>query len=257
MKLENYEGTADTLTFPHNPQTFNDAYKKFIDQKDYPYSFSYFGTTSPLRSKRNLAITGHFDGVTKNDTYRELGRHCNSNKLKKLFFADDKFYIVIPQECKRTHSGGRTNFIDYVASFVSPFGIMFSNTQKSGNASSSEENEGNVSTPIEKITGTVTSGSLVTIETGDGDGFTFTPSVSGTVTIYLIKMNSMGNDNYFSEYLYTEINGDQQHLNIKNSDKTMFIKLDPTDSLNDIFSGGSVSGITSPTFYFRDGYSSD
>jgi len=254
MKIENYEGSADTFTFQYNPQVFDDTVDKFVDQQDYIYGFSYFGLTAPIKSKRIINITGHFSGATKDTNYRALAKHMADNKLKKLYFSTDKFYIVVPRTVKKTQSGGRTNFVDYVAGFISPFGILFSDTQKSGLYDSAEENEGNIFTPIEKITGSVTNGVAVEISDDDGNGLAFTPTATGTLTIYLVKMDDIGSDNYFTEYFYAVVGGTKQILSVANTNKSMILGLDASQSLATLFTGGTITGIT-PTFYFRDGFS--
>jgi len=265
MKIENYEGTADTFTFPYNPKVFDDSIERFVSIRKYNYAFTYYGLTDQIKSPRKISITGHFSGATKESDYKALAKHCSENKLKKLYFSSDKFMIVIPTNCKRTHSGGRTNFIDYVANFTSPFNVLFSASQKNGNNTSSEKNDGNISTPIEKITGTVDDGDTVIIKTGDGDGIEFTVDAGGntgaSLTIYLIKLTDLGGDIYITEYYYAVVSysGTDYVQKLKNADVNgnMIISLPAGTSLNTLFSGGSVSNITNPTFYFRDGYSSD
>ena len=261
MKIENYADynaySADTFTFQHNPRTFDDSISKFQDVRKIKYAFTLFGLTDPLKSPRSIVITGHFDGSVKETNYRYLAKHCNESKIKKLYFGTDKFMIVLPSACKRVQSGGRTNFIDYTASFISPFGILFSSTQRNGNALSSEDNDGNVPTPIEKITGTVTSGSLVTIKDKYKNGFKFTPTASGTASIYLISQIDSSGENSFTQYLYAVIGTTQQSLDNADNAGSRFIKLNPAETLSTLFTGGTVSGITSPLFYYRDGYSSD
>jgi hypothetical protein len=257
MKIENYEGTADTFTFPHNPKVYDNSLEKFVDVKNNPYYFSFYGMASPLKNRQSIVINGHFDGSTKNSDYRNLSKHCNESALKKLYFENTKFAIVIPNQCKRTHSGGRTLFIDYVASFTSPFSMLFSSTQKNGGSTSAEENEGNILTPIEKITGSVTSGTKVQINDVNENGFEFTPSNTGTMTVYLIKMGSLGGDLVMTEYIYIDVGGTQYTPILSNSDKRIFLTLEADESLDDAFNGATISGVTNLTFYFRDGYSSD
>jgi len=259
------EGTqADTggevfanFTFAHNPNVHDVALNKFLDQRDYAYAFSYFGVTNPIKSKKGYTINGHFDGANKNTHYKSLLKHCNSNKIKKLYFGTDKFAIVFPITCKRTDSGGRTNFVDYVATFTSPFGLLFDDTQKNGNNSAADKNEGDTETPIETITGTVTDTQEVTIKDGNDNGIVFTANGSGTVTISLIKLLDIGSDNFFTEYIYAEVGGTRQVIKVATNNKSMILSLGPGQSLSNLFSGGTVSNITSPLFFFRDGHSSD
>ena len=245
------------FTFPHNSNVYDDTLIKFTDQRDYAYAFSYFGVTNPLKSKKSIIINGHFDGTTKNTEYAALFRMCNSNKIRKIYFGTTKFHIVFPIDCKKTNTGGRTNFIDYISSFISPFGILFDDTQKSGNASASDENQGDMITPIEKITGSVSVSDIVTIKDADGNGFIFTATGTGTVTIYLVKLLDIGSDNFFTEYIYAEIGGTRQVLARATANKSMILALETGESLNDLFSGGAVTNITTPLFYFRDGHSTD
>ena len=264
MKIENYADsnayTTDTFTFQHNPRTFDDALTKFQDVRKIKYAFTLFGLTDPLKSPRQITIAGHFDGANKETNYRYLAKHCNESKLKSLYFGTDKFLIVVPTACKRVQSGGRTNFIDYVASFISPFGILFeSGTPKTGSNASAEKNEGNVPTPIEKITGTVTGGSLVTIKDKYDNGIKFTPTGAGSqsVSIYLISQVDSSGENSFTQYLYALIGTTQQSLDNANSAGSRFIKLNADESLSTLFTGSTPTGITSPVFQFRDGFSSD
>ena len=249
----------ESFNFPYNPNVYDDAIDPFIDQRDYAYNFSYFGMTDPIKSKRAITITGHTSGTTKNTDFRALVRHVNINKLKRLYFGTDKFIIVIPKAIKRTQAGGRTNFIDYVASFVSPFGLLFYSTQSSGAYNSVTANGGNVTTPIEKITGTVSAASQVTIKDKNGDGFIFTPTGSGTMTMYIIKMVALGSGIYITDYIYVDVGGTKQVIKTATSGQDMLLKLDAGESLTTRFNSGSaaLTNITGVTFYFRDGYSSD
>ena len=261
MKIENYEGTADTFTFPHNSRVFDDEIQKFIDQRDYNYAFSYFGLTKGIKNKRNIAINGFFDDSgtgSKVVNIRALLKHANDNKLKKLYFTDSNFYIVIPRGGKVTHSGGRTMFRDYVANFVSPFGILFSNSQKNGIYTAVDANAGNVYTPIEKIiTTSVSSGSTYTYKDKDGNGFTIDATASGTLTIYLIKMQDLGSDSYITEYIYAIIGTTKQLIKLATSGKSLLLGLDAAETLATAFNSGSASVSANTTFYFRDGYSAE
>ena len=264
MKIDDYvsgdDSAVDLFTFPHNSKVFDDSVIKLVDQKDYSYAFSYFGVTKGVKSKRNIAINGFFDDTGSGDkeaNIQALMKHCNDNKLKKLFFSDSKFYVVIPQTCKVTHSGGRTMYRDYVANFISPFGILFSSTVKDGARTSNEENEGNVFTPIEKIvTTSINASTTYTYQDSNNNGFKFTTGagVSGTATIYLIKMLDLGSDSFITEYLYVEVNGTKQVVSLATEGKSMLLGLDAGSTITSEFSS---SVPTNSTIYFRDGYSSE
>ncbi len=261
MKISNYSGTADTFTFPHNSRVMGDQLQKFVDQRDYNYSYSFFGMTNGIKSRRAININGHFDDSgtgDKEQNIKDLMKHCNENKIKKFYFSSDKFYIVIPLGASVSHNPGRTMFRDYVASFISPFGILFSDTQKNGAYNDSDENEGNVFTPIEKITTTsVSSGNTYTYKDADGNGFSLTASASGTLNIYMIYLEDIGAGAKFTNYLYAEIGGTKQVLSLATAGKTMDLGMESGEKLSDVFTGGSSSIPANTTLYFRDGYSAE
>jgi hypothetical protein len=261
MKIENYEGTADAFTFPHNSRVVDISVNKFIDQRAYNYSFTYFGVTKGIKSTTSIVINGFFDDSgtgNKVDNIRDLFKHCNDNKLKKFYFSDDYFYIVIPQQPKVTYTGGRTMFRDYVASFISPFGILFSTTQKDGIKTDSDKNAGNVFTPIEKIiTTSATSGTTYNYKDKDGNGFSIVANASGTLTVYLIKLDDLGNDSFFTEFFYAEIGTTKQVVKLATEGKSLVLGLDADETLATRFNTGSASVPANTTFYFRDGYSSE
>ena len=256
MKIENYRGTADTFVFSHPPMTFDEELTKFIDTRAFPYAFTYMGTTNQVKSKRSLSLVGHFDGDDRLTEYRSLNRHVSSPFLKKVYFDDSKFYIAMGANCKKTPVGNQPRRLDYVSNWISPIGILFSSTQKTGLKNSSEQNDGDVFTPFEEITGTVTINDDVVIADADGNGIKFTASQSGTFTLYLIKQTTQDGDNYFTEYIYGEIDGDSQIIQANSTSKSMILGLETLESINDIFSAGTVTNIT-PTFKFRDGFSSE
>lgn len=262
MKIENYETfkagiSADTFTFPYNPQRHTRELTKFLDERDYAYAFTHYGMTSPIKSRVGHVLSGHFSGSTKNADFKKLKKNVNDNKIKKLYFSDDQFAIVFGRTCNEVNAGGRTNMIDYVAGFVSPFGLLFGDTEKSGGSSdTSNTNEGDVATPIEKITGSVTSGQTVVIEDADGNGITFTAVDTGTFTLRLIYLEELGGGDVFTEYYYADVDGAAQKIQRSNNDKTQILTIEPGDDLSTTFSGATITNIT-PTFYYRDGHSAD
>jgi len=157
---------------------------------------------------------------------------------------------------QKVPAGTRPLMVDYVASYFSPFGMLFDAVQKSGLKNSTNSNGGNIATPIEKITGNVTSGSTVTIKDKNNNGFTFTPSSSGLMTYSLIKVTSEDNTTFLTEYMHIDIAGTTVYGKNASNSGDFMLKLEVGESLNDIFSAGTVTGIT-PTFYFRNGWSSD
>jgi len=258
LKITDYETAASTFTFPYNPNSVEMATAKNFSQIKIPYFFTIFGFGSPIRSSISIGLNGHFSGSTKNSNYRSLVAKVNNPILTKLYFENsyDKFYLCTGSNVQKVPTGTRPMHIDYVANFLSPFGILFDETQKSGLVNSGLENEGDMPTPIEKITGSVTIATPVTIKDKNDNGFTFTPTKTGTMTYYLVKIVSEDNIIYLTEYMYVEVGGDAQIVKNASTSGDLMLKLDSEESINDIFAAGTVTGITA-TFYFRDGWSSD
>jgi len=246
------------FTLPYNPNTIEFVTTKFVEQIDYPYAFAHLGFTSPIKSSITAVLNGHFDSTNKNLHFRSLVRKVNNPIMLKLFFENshDKYYLVTGSNVQKVPTGTRPLHLDYVASFFSPFGILFDATQKSGLEGASDENEGDIITPIEKITGSVSNGVAVTIKDKNNNGFTFTPDATGTMVYEIIKIVTEDNTVYLTEYAYVTIGANVQIIKNASTSGDLYLKLNPAESLNDIFTGGTVSGIT-PTFYFRDGWASD
>jgi hypothetical protein len=257
MSISNYEGTADTFTFPNNPNTFDDEIQSNHTITNLDYQRHHILVSGDGIAPKNLVLTGSFFGSSKNTNYQDLAKHFSqTSKLKKLYWETDKFYLGIGQSCKKTHSGGRTNFIDYVANFQTIVGILFSDTQKTyTNGGGDKENEGNTTTFIEEVSGVVTSGaSDVTISDDEGNELTIPASAlttGQTIVVTFVKMVDSGDGIYVSEYNYTTIAGTQTNA-VRTTDGFGILKL---------ASGDGVSGnITTTnlnagwTCKFRNGY---
>jgi len=215
MKIENYEGTASTFTFPNNPNTFDDATASDYTITNFPYQRRHHFVSGGGVPPKTIILTGHFYGTDKNTNYRTLSGHFMENyKLKKLYFDSDRFYLGFGKLIKKTHSGGRTNFLDYVATFETIVGVLFDNTLQTHTDGGAEKtNSGNVTTFIEQISGTVTSGAAnIVITDSLGNQITI-PAASLTtgqaVIIKFVSMVDSGKGIYVTEYNYTTVAGNQ------------------------------------------------
>jgi len=166
MSIANYIGLVGTFTFPYNPQSFDDSTDSDHSTKHIPYSDRNIQTAAEGGiSPKMPVLQGHFSGTDKRTNYRHLHRHLEmeTHRFKKLYFEADKFFLGIGKGCKGTNTGGRTNFIDYVASFECAIGIQLGDTQRTTGT-----NAGNVPTYVEEIVRIVSSGaSDVTVTSGD------------------------------------------------------------------------------------------
>ena len=273
MKIENYSDangfSADAFTFQYNPRVFDDPLDANMTIKNIPYSKTHIAVTNAGIDPKSLVLTGHFSGSSKRTYYNSLAKHTSQAKLKKIYFGTDRFYIGLGRQTKQTNAGGRTNFIDYVTSFVALIGIVFGNTQKtdvyvSSWATGTAANAGPATTYIEKISVLLDSGGsagdTVIVRDGHNHGIQVTLadySIGDILTIYLISLASVGTSEIFSSeywYCYQDSGAGTQVKRITESGKkSMFLTLEPTDDITDITFAGTAS-VQSYTAYFRDGY---
>ncbi len=250
MSISNYTGTADTFTWPHNPNTYDDTFDSNHTVTKIGYQRHHIVVSGGGVDPKTTILTGHMDGTDRFTDFRSMAKHFQeTTKLKKLYFESDKFMVGVGRQVKKTHTGGRTNFIDYVATFESILGILLGNTEKT-----SGTNDGDVTTFVTEVTGTVTSGaSDITITDNLGNQITIPAaslSTSDTFTYKLIEMVDSGSGIFVGEFQYVEING------------TQIKTVQTTDGFGipQIAAGANVSTITTAnltgaTVKFRDGWS--
>ncbi len=215
MKIENYSGAASTFTWPNNPNTFDDQITANYTITNVGYQRYHYFVSGGGVIPKTIVMTGQFHGSSKLTNYRTLSGHIMENtKLKKLYFESDKFYLGFGKDIKKTHTGGRTNFVDYVATFETVIGVLLDNTQQTHTDGGAEKtNNGNVTTFIEEISGDVTNGAVdVTISDSLGNEITI-PAASlttgQTVIVTFISMVDSGDGIYVTEYNYTTVAGSQ------------------------------------------------
>lgn len=258
MKIENYTGTASTFTWPNNPNVFDDAISSNYTITTVGYQRHHYFVSGGGTIPKTIVLTGHFYGTNKLTNYRTLSGHFMENtKLKKLYFESDKFFLGFGKDIKRTHTGGRTNFIDYVATFETVIGVLLADTQQTHTDGGAEKtNNGNVTTFIEKISGTVTNGANdITVTDSLGNQITI-PAASLTtgqaVVITFIQMVDSGDGIYVTEYNYTTVAGSQIGT-ARTTDGFGLIQLAAAGTTADITVTNLDAGYT---IKFRNAYSS-
>lgn len=258
MKISNYSGTASTFTWPNNPNTFDDAISSNYTVTNIGYQRHHIFVSGGGVAPKSIVLTGHFFGTNKNTNYRTLSGHFMENyKLKKLYFDSDRFSLGVGKEIKKTHTGGRTNFLDYVATFETIVGVLFDDTQKTHTDGGAEQtNSGNLTTFIEEISGDVTSGaSDIVISDGLGNQITI-PATSLTtgqaVVVTFVKMVDSGDGIYVSEFNYTTVAGSQIKT-VKTTDGFGILQLAATATTATITATNLDAGYT---IKFRNAYSS-
>jgi len=204
MKISNYFGAASTFTWPNNPNTFDDSISSNYTITNIDYQRYHIFVSGGGVPPKTIVLTGHFYGTDKNTDYRTLSGHFMENyKLKKLYFDSDRFYLGFGKLIKKTHSGGRTNFVDYVATFETVVGVLFGETQKT-----SGTNAGNVTTFVEEITGRHDGAGDVVISDALGNQITIPEAAFSGKTYFklkFVKMVDSGDGIYVTEYNYFEV----------------------------------------------------
>jgi len=259
MKIENYSGTASTFTFPNNPQVFDDEITANFTNTLIDYQRHHILVSGGGVAPKSVVLTGFMFGTNKNTNYRTLSGHFIENtKLKKLYFDSDKFYLGVGKNIKKTHSSGRTNFLDYVATFETLIGVLFDNTQQTyTNGGAHKTNSGNVNTFIEEISGDVTSGAAdIVISDSVGINQITIPAASlttgQTVVVTFVKMVDSGDGVYVSEYNYTTVAGTQIKT-VRTTDGFGIIQLAAAGTTADLTVANLDAGYT---IKFRNAYSS-
>lgn len=249
MHIENYTGTADTFTWPYNPKVFDGVNNPNYQITKIGFQKHHILVSGEGLDPKSLLLNGHFSGITKLTSYRNCSKHfLQSSTLKKLYFDSSYFHLGVGKQIKKTHSAGRTNFIDYVASFEAIVGILFADTEKT-----SGTNDGNVRTYITEITGTVTSGaSDIVITDGIGNEITIASAhltTGHTFTYKLVEMVDSGSGIYVSEYGYVELNGTQSK-NVQTTGGFGIIQLEPGANITTV----TTTNLSTVVKKFHDGY---
>ena len=102
MSISNYEGTADTFTFPHNPNVHDASIGSNYEIQNIDFQRHHILVSGGGIPPKPIILTGHFDGASKRANYRSLAKHFQQNaQLKKLYWETDKFYLGVFYEVDR------------------------------------------------------------------------------------------------------------------------------------------------------------
>lgn len=248
--IENFEGDADRFEFPYNPQSFDSSLESNAQFNNLAYQRHHIlvagkGGANP----NNIPLAGHFSGESRWDDYRKLSGHFGeNNRLKKLFFESDKFSLGVPFGLKRTHSSGRTNFIDYVFQFNTVVSMLFGAEEKTSGV-----NEGNSDTFVFEVSGQISDGgSDVVLEDGVGRVITVSSGnfSSGDSFLYkFVEMVDSGSGIKVSQYGNVYINGDLVR-GVSSSEGFKVLEIKKGESVSSV----SVSNLDDFEVKFRDGY---
>ncbi len=249
MKIQNWTGSADTFTFPVNAKSIDDQTQSNATFTNIDYQRHHILVSGGGIAPKNIILNGAFNGASKDSNYQDLSKHfTQTTLLKKLYFESNKFYLGVGSDIKQIQSGGRTNFVDYVANFRTIIGILLDDTEDTTGT-----NDGNARTFVTKVTGTVTNGSNpITISDNHGNQLTIPASSISTgnaIVFEFVKMVDSGDGVFISEYNYTTVAGTQINT-VQVSDGFGILVIDPGENVSTI----TTANLTTAVVTYRDGW---
>lgn len=247
-----FNDETGTFTFPYNPQSFDDPTDSNNSHTPLAYRNHHIVVTGGGNSAKQIVLSGHFSGSTRNDDYESLSGFQFSKELQRLYFSSDRYYLGFLTRCKKTHSGGRTNFVDYVATFQTVTSVLFDDTEKTVGT-----NDGNITTFVQEVVGQ---------HDGAGD-VVLTDDLGNDITI---KESDLTSNEYF-RYSFVQMIESGSGLNISKfatievDDNASFTSptfiTSKTIGLLKLESGANITTVTATnitgglTSKFRDGHS--
>ncbi|HAG52470.1 MAG TPA: hypothetical protein DCL21_01650 [Alphaproteobacteria bacterium] len=264
FKLENYEGSPNTFTFPINSTSFDDSNEFQSNITPIPFENKHIVISKGAINPKALSIQGYFTGTNKLDNWNELLELSSSANLKKFYFSEDRFYLVIGTTFKQTRTGGRNNFIDYVGAMITPIPFVFSDTLKTASFNGSwtggtQTNAGSHQTFMEEVIVTLdsggSSGDTIIIDSPNNGGITVELPIYGGGDILKIQLVTMVDTNGYktSEYWYTTINGSQYARAISVNKSELDLTLLPNQQI-DSFTISGTGNYSNIEFKWRDSW---
>lgn len=268
IKIDNYQEATDEFILPNNPQIFDDDNQMSLDLKPFPLSKFNYITSGQGIDPKTIILQGHFNEQTSVDKladYNQLARHTQEAKLKKLYFEDDRFYIVIGRSIKETRSGPRRAFIDYTSTWITPVSMVFSDTLKTASYDGSwtggtQTNEGVIETFMDEIEITFSSGGsgdTIDITDNSNNGIrirTGTYTGSDVVTVRLVELQTIKGGYSFTKFSNV-LKNNTDKLKSKRVPGTdqIYLRLQPGEQI-DTFTVGGTANIDTVTFKFRSAF---
>ena len=274
-------GSAD-FAFQVNPKIINVPFSNNDTTFNIPYGQNHIFLGAEGVTIRRIILTGEIYGASKLTNLNNLAKEIYSNNVKRFWISATSYFNVKGKEIGHNYKGGRTNFIDYVASLdcVTPFAlagtastytVAISNAAKTtlndatGGSSGSFTNGGNapamVSWSIENAAGS----NITKIEIGDTSDYDTSPhkiewtgtlASSSTLLIEIFNYAAQGTRGTFKEmrHAYPTVSGTKTG-NVKlfgesvpwvdagGSDQAFSIKLTGNNNTTNIIATYNVSNI--------------
>ena len=223
------------FTFQVNPKTVNTPLQNNYQVFPIPFGRMHIFLGAGGVGVRKIVLTGETYGSSKVSNFNNLAAQIHDNSVKRLWISDTRFYNVLGSDIRRTDTGGRTNFIDYVASLdcVTPYALSSTadtyTWTTTGNAkttlndatsgsSGAFENAGNAPAFITWTIENASGSAITKIEIGDTNDYATSPhkitwagslTAGNTLTIHVFKYASSGTRGTFKEmrFDYATVSG--------------------------------------------------
>jgi len=247
-----FNDETGTFSFPHNPNSFDDPIDTNNTYFPIPYKNHHMVVSGGGNNAKLVVLSGHFSGSTRNTDYESLSKFQFSNELQRLYFTSDRYYLGMLSQCKKTHSGGRTNFVDYVATFQTVLAILFGDTERITGV-----NAGNITTFVTEITGQHDGAGDIVLADALGNEITIKEAdlVGNTYFRYsFVKMIESGSGLNISKFGVIEVDNNASYTSptIVTTKTTGLLKLDAAANISTVTATNTTGTLTKK---FRDGHS--
>lgn len=263
IKIYDYETDTLEFTFSYNPQIFDDDMDFNSEEVLMPFERYHIIITKGGINPKMIVLDGHFSGTNKREEFNNLAKVLSDGRIKKLYFSDDRFYLVIGKNLKQNNTGDRINFIQYTATLMTPISYIMSDTLKTGVYTSSwvqsAVNSGVTYSFIEKIKVILSgsgSASTLVIKDNSNNGVSITVPAHSNNTeliIDMIKLDEMSGGTKVTKYFIPSINNNQLTSIRATNTNQKYLIIKPDENINTFEISGST-GFHSIDFQFRDGY---
>ena len=274
---------AAEFSFPDNPQSVNLPFDNNSTTMDRPYGKFHIFQTAGGVGIRNMVLTGSMRGSSRLSNFNNLAAQIHDANVKRFWISDTKYINVLGKSVSETLQGGRTNFIDYVASLqaVLPY---FCSTEKTYVWSSNTANKTTLNDATSGSTGafmnagnacafvqwTVLNGSggaaITQIEIGDTSDYDTAPhkitwsgslAATQTLTINVFTLYTAGTEENVKtmEYIWPTVAGVKTgNISVSRGLNMPWVNAVTTDQAFSIKLTGNNAAGTTVTATFNDSY---
>lgn len=132
MKIgaEDASGYADAanFTFPINPKIVGIKMDTQRQVSRISYQQIHTLVDSGGLEPKMFVLNGYFAGANRDTDMNTFLNHIYSAGMKRFYIGNDRFYYVFGGGANPDYQGGRTNFRDYTAVFITPIPFAYRDT---------------------------------------------------------------------------------------------------------------------------------